>query len=188
MENIRLKKIIPNLYKQTNFFFRDRAARRDLNLYRKSMERVILILIVLGFICRNFHHASTNIKEKLYHTLVRPHLEYGIAAWDPYYTKDINVLERVQRRAARFVTNNYSYDASVTEMLKTLQWSSLQECRRAHRLTCLYKIHHNELDIPKTYIKPKTDRSRRGHDQQFQLYNTNLDSFTNSFFPRTIKD
>ena len=143
---------------------------------------------VLGFICRNFHHASTNIKEKLYRTLVRPHLEYGIAAWDLYHTKDINVLERVQCRAARFVTNNYSYDASVSEMLKTLLWSSLQERRRAHRLTCLYKIHHNELDILKTYIKPKMDRSRWGHDQQIQLYNTNLDLFTNSFFPQTIKD
>ena len=31
VENIRLKKIIPNLYGQTNFFFRDRAPRRDLN-------------------------------------------------------------------------------------------------------------------------------------------------------------
>ena len=123
----------------------------------------------------------TEFYTTIHHTLVRPHLEYGIAAWDPYHTKDINVLERVQCRAARFVTNNYSYDASVTEMLKTLQWSSLQESRRAHKLTCLYKIHHNELDIPKTYIKPKTDRSRRGQDQQFQLYNTNLDSFTNSF-------
>ena len=43
VENIRLKKIIPNLYRQTNFFFRDRAPRRDLNLYRKSMERVIVV-------------------------------------------------------------------------------------------------------------------------------------------------
>lgn len=143
---------------------------------------------VLGFIQRNFHHASVNIKEKLYHTLVRPHLEYGTAAWDPYYAKNINVLEKVQRRAARFTTNNYSREASVTEMLKTLQWDSLQDRRRAHRLTCLYKIHHDELEIPRTYITPKTDRARRGHDQQFQLYNTNLTSFTNSFFPRTIKD
>ena len=34
---------MPNFYRQTNFFFRDRAARRDLNLYRKSMERVIVM-------------------------------------------------------------------------------------------------------------------------------------------------
>ncbi len=142
----------------------------------------------LGFIKRNFHHASANIKEKLYHTLVRPHLEYGIAAWDPYYTKDINIIEKVQRRAARFTVGNYSYEASVTEMLKNLKWDSLQDRRRAHRLTCLYKIYHDELDISKTYIAPKTDRTRRGHNQQLKLYSTKLAPFANSFFPRTVKE
>ena len=73
-------------------------------------------------------------------------------------------------------------------MLEDLNWTSLKDRRRAHRLTCLYKIHHDLLDIPKTYTTPKTDRARRGHNQQFQLYNTKLAPFTNSFFPRTIKD
>ena len=47
VENTRLKKIIPNFYRQTNFFFRDRAERRELNLDRKSMERVIVVCIPL---------------------------------------------------------------------------------------------------------------------------------------------
>ena len=142
----------------------------------------------LGFIQRNFHHASSKIKEKLVQTLVRPRLEYGVAAWDPYFTTDINTLERVQRRAARFTVGNYSREASVTEMMKKLDWDTLENRRRAHRLTCLYKIHHDELDISKTYITPKTDRNRRGQDQQFELYSTRLKPFRNSFFPRTIKD
>ena len=74
----------------------------------------------LGFIQRNFYHASRNIKEKLYHTLVRPHLEYGVAAWDPYYVKDIETLENVQRRAARFTTGCYSLEASVSQMILSL--------------------------------------------------------------------
>ena len=142
----------------------------------------------LGFIQRNFYHASVNIKEKLYQTLVRPHLEYGIAAWDPYYAKDCNTLERVQRKAARFTTGNYSREASVSKMLTSLGWYSLQDRRKAHRLTNLYKIHHGELDVPRTYITPKTDRTRRGHDQQFQVYSTRLDPYRYSFFPRTIKE
>ena len=143
----------------------------------------------LGFIQRNFHQASSNIKEKLYYTLVRPHLEYGIAAWDPYYSKDISTLEKVQRRAARFVTGNYSREASVSHMLKeTLGWHSLQDRRKIYRLTCLYKIQNNQLDIPKDYIPPKTTRARRGHDQQYRIYTTRLAPFDNSFFPRTIKE
>ena len=34
---------------------------------------------------------------------VRPMLEYATAAWDPYRAKDVNRLEMVQRRTARFV-------------------------------------------------------------------------------------
>jgi hypothetical protein len=142
----------------------------------------------LGFIQRNFYHASANIKEKLYQTLVRPHLEYGIAAWDPYYAKDINTLEKVQRRAARFTTGNFSREESVSQMITSLGWQSLHERRRAHRLTCLYKILHDDLDIPKSYTTPKIDRTRRGHDQQLQVHTSNLDPYTNSFFPRTVKD
>jgi len=37
-----------------------------------------------------------------YLSLVRPLLEYAAAAWDPYRLRDINCLEMVQRRAARF--------------------------------------------------------------------------------------
>ena len=48
VENTRLKKKNHAKFIQANqlfFFFQDKAARRDLNLYRKSMERVIVVYV-----------------------------------------------------------------------------------------------------------------------------------------------
>ena len=40
---------------------------------------------------------------KLYKTLVRPHLEYYVQFWSPYYRKDIIKLERVQKKFTRIL-------------------------------------------------------------------------------------
>jgi hypothetical protein len=64
----------------------------------------------LGFIRRNLGKCPTDIRDRAYKALVRPHLEYASAVWDPYRIHQIHKIEMIQRRAARFVTNTYSQE------------------------------------------------------------------------------
>ena len=68
----------------------------------------------LGTIQRNLWNCPKNVKEIAYTSLVRPKLEYESAAWDPFFKKDISALEKVQRKAERFCSQNYNSYVSVT--------------------------------------------------------------------------
>ena len=66
----------------------------------------------------------------LYKTIVRPHLEYSIQAWRPYRKKDIDTLERVQRRAIKMIPKprNISYEMRLKECgLTTLETRRLRD-------------------------------------------------------------
>ena len=67
----------------------------------------------LAFVRRNIRTRSSSTKEKLFNTLVRPHLEYAATVWDPHISKQKHSLEMVQRRAARWVTNRHHNTSSV---------------------------------------------------------------------------
>ena len=56
---------------------------------------------LLGIIRRTFNHLNSEILLFLYRGLVRPSLEYCVAAWAPHFQGDIDALERIQRRARR---------------------------------------------------------------------------------------
>ena len=99
-------------------------------------------------------------------------------------------VENIQRRAARFVLNQYQRTASVTTMLEILGWTSLEDRRKHARLTMFYKIKNNLVSCPrlKQQLQPPKNRERRGHDQQVTQIATNTDYRMISFLPRTIVD
>ena len=129
-----------------------------------------------------------DIKEKAYLTLVHPHLEYSSAVWYPYRKQHINSIETFQRRDARFST--YSRElGTVTNILNTLGWPSLQSRRKTSRLTLLYKATHDKaaINIP-SYIRRPSISTRQYYPDKFSQISTSTDAYKFSFLPRIITD
>ena len=122
---------------------------------------------MLGFVRKHLRVNSKSSREQAYKMLVHPKIEYAAAVWDAHTAKHINNIEKIQRRATRVVCNDHRQTSSVSEMLKILNWPSLQNRRRAASLSTLFKIKEGEVKIKSDHLHPVQARSRRGNDQQY---------------------
>ena len=73
----------------------------------------------LGFLKRNIRVHNKDLTSVAYKTLVKPQLEYASTVWYPHATTNINKVEAVQRKAARWATRGYRCTSSVFGMLTT---------------------------------------------------------------------
>ena len=103
----------------------------------------------LGFLRQNLYSCPQKVKETAYKGLARPVREYSGSVWDPSGLGLQNELEKVQNRAAMFVTGNYNFETgSMTGILEHLKWESLKKRRRDSRLILLYKGLKGKASIP----------------------------------------
>ena len=165
----------------------------------------------LGFLRRNLSRCPQECRKTAYIALVRSTLEYGSMIWDPYLVKDVQLLEQVQRRAARFITGDYKSrtPGSMTKMLEDLNIPTLKSRREDNRLTFLYKISKGLIPaIPKDqYLKPIVNKrkikaktfdnfvttnfvTRRQtlNENSYTVPDAISEQYKNSFFPRTIPE
>ena len=77
---------------------------------------------------------------------------------DPHQQYLIDNIEKIQRRAARWVLSDYRQQSSVTNMLNQLHWPTLQLRRYVSRLSQIHKIvyHHNTAINMPSYYMPTT--------------------------------
>ena len=128
-----------------------------------------------------------HIKARCYTTYVRPTLEYASTVWDPSTQKCAAKLEAVQRRSARYVFNNYDRHSSVTPMLNSLNWPTLQRRREQAKAIMMYRIVNGLVAIPASqHLVPALSRTR-GHDLRFLQPHNRVQAYKHSFFPSAIR-
>ena len=122
---------------------------------------------VLGMIRRNTTYKDKSLIVPLYKAIVRPHLEYCIQAWSPYLRKDIDMLEKIQRRATKLIPGlrDLRYEERLKECgLTTLETRRLRgdqievfkegKITRRHNYTLVKK--QSRLDVRKYSFSQRT--------------------------------
>ena len=111
---------------------------------------------ILGMIRRNITYKEKSLIIPLYKAIVRPHLEYCIQAWNPHLRKDVDMLERIQRRATKVIPG--LRDLTYEERLKECGLTTL-ETRRVRGSRMVMKIL-----ILIFFFEIKESKITRGHN------------------------
>ena len=142
---------------------------------------------ILGLIRRNITYKGKKLIIPLYKAIVRPHLEYCIQAWRPYRKKDIDTLERIQRRATKMIPE--LRDLSYEERLNECGLTTLETRRLRGDQIEVFKILNGYENIDRNmFFSLKKDSRTRGHEVKLVKDHCRLDIRKHSFSQRTINE
>ena len=134
----------------------------DLKTMSDTVRKAAAASRALHRVRRAFYQLTPEIFRRLFTSLVRPILEYGLPAAYPMTAGEVDLLERVQRRGSKWVTGlrGLEYD----ERLRALQLFPMSYRRLRGDLIYTRRILKNELgnDL-KSFFQLNEDDSRRGH-------------------------
>jgi ribonuclease P/MRP protein subunit RPP40 len=122
--------------------------------------------------------------KKLYKVYIRPLLEYANVIWSPHLQRDIDTLERIQRRATKRVAGLRSIPYATR--LQMLDLPTLQHRRRRGDLIWTYKIlTNNESDELLNLFEFNTNIHLRGHRFKLKIQNFKT-SVRSHFLPNRV--
>ena len=138
---------------------------KDLKFHSHTQAQVAKANRALGLIKRSFVTRKSCVVIKLYKSLVRPHLEFGLTLAFPQNKMDTRALESVQRRATKLVRglNNVPYQ----DRLGSLRLPTLTYRRYRGDVIMARKIfksgHLNQI------FTPSLANNSRGHSLKLHL-------------------
>ena len=130
---------------------------------------------VVGRIKRTFSFMDCDMFNALYPSLVRSQMEHAVQAWSPHYRRDIDKLEKVQRRATKIIPA--IKDKPYEERLKILGLPLLEHRRIRGDLIEVFKIMHGMENISMSQFfklaREVNPHDTRGHPFKIQTPTTN---------------
>ena len=185
---------------KTNYFMRDTpidtsSVEKDLGVLisddlkttKQSIESVNKANKILGLIGRTLDLKSETSILTLYSTLVRPHLEYCVQFWSPSLRKDIDRIEKVQRRATKMIPRLRS--KPYEDRLAHLNLYSLSKRRLRGDLIETFKICKGLENVNcNKYFDIAVDERTRGHQFKIRPKHFSYDEKKNFFFNRVINN
>ena len=109
---------------------------------------------VLGQLSRAFHFRDRHVFVQLFKQYVRPHLDFSSQAWAPWSAADIEVLEKVQKRA---INMSQEYEARLREV----ELTTLKERRHQADMAMVHRIITGKdyVDLAE-WFSPASDNAR----------------------------
>ena len=121
----------------------------------------------------------------IYRGLVRPSLEYACQAWSPGMRRDIDLLERVQRRATRMVSGLHGLPYE--ERLRFLGLQTLETRRHRADLILVYKLLHHLVDYDyRKLLTLSVSTHLRGHPLKLAKFQSRINIRLHSFPFRVV--
>lgn len=115
----------------------------DLEWSEHTRQAVSKTNRILGLLNNTFLYMDIPLMKTLYCSYVRPHLEYASSVSNPHCKKDIEFIEKVQRRATKMV--HWLKDFTYETRLEIFNLQTVEKLRIRTDLIQQYKI-SNDID------------------------------------------
>jgi hypothetical protein len=122
--------------------------RDDLECESHVNRTMVKSFRVSNLVLRVLKTKDIKIFRTAFYSLVLPTLEYGSVVWSPYYAKDVNKIEAVQRRFTKRAQNKCGirYEC-YADRLRRWGIPTLETRRMISDLTWVYKIVYGYVDL-----------------------------------------
>jgi hypothetical protein len=180
-----------NLYIINNKILGETLLEKDLGILINSKldwdDHIVRVCSSANAIAKTifkcFQHKSVKIIKKLYTSMIRPRVEYANVAWYPTTARQINMLEKVQRRWTKL---GHISHLSYPDRLTKLGLTTLSLRRIRGDLIQMFK-YVNGIDKMEFVRPPKFLTRTRGHCYKFVSEHCNHNSRFHFFLNRVSK-